>query len=174
MADAFGQEPDLDDGPEAGSGGVTPITVTLKAGKGFDAPWIVVRGSSVEEVREVLEDPGLGGLMKRTSEVATYFQDRYTPGSGSDSASRGSGSSGRSSYREGGSGRSTSRAAAREDPPGWAPEPPECDHGERVFATGEGKNGTWYAWDCPEKGTDDACRKDREFFNRPKSGGRRY
>lgn len=48
-----------------------PLVITLKAGTGFDSPWIVVRGSNPEEVVSKLNS--LDGVIEATLEAAGLF-----------------------------------------------------------------------------------------------------
>lgn len=43
------------------------LTVTLKAGAGYDAPWLVFHANSVEEALETLQHDGLDELMDLTA-----------------------------------------------------------------------------------------------------------
>lgn len=52
------------------------IVVTLKAGAGFDAPWIVIHGTSVEDVHQKFSDKRFVELMKRTRDAGLYFSGK--------------------------------------------------------------------------------------------------
>lgn len=49
------------------------LSITLKGGSGYDAPWIVIRANSVAEAQQHLEDEGLKTLIDQTKKVANYF-----------------------------------------------------------------------------------------------------
>lgn len=49
------------------------IVVTLKGGKGYEAPWIVIHAGTVEEANEHLNDEALADLIKQTQKVAEFF-----------------------------------------------------------------------------------------------------
>lgn len=49
------------------------IVVTLKAGRDYDAPWIVIHGDSVEDVLRHYDDKKFAELMARTRDAARYF-----------------------------------------------------------------------------------------------------
>lgn len=48
-----------------------PITITLKAGTGYDAPWIVVRGYDPDDVSAKLR--GIDSVVEATHEAAAKF-----------------------------------------------------------------------------------------------------
>jgi hypothetical protein len=51
------------------------LSVTLKGGKGYEAPWIVFKGTTVEEVHEELRKlQGNPDLLQATAIVAANFQ----------------------------------------------------------------------------------------------------
>lgn len=49
------------------------IVVTLKGGKGYEAPWIVIHANDVAEANAQLNDEGLADLIKQTKKVAEFF-----------------------------------------------------------------------------------------------------
>ncbi|MDK6577082.1 hypothetical protein QP281_24700, partial [Escherichia coli] len=49
------------------------IVVTLKGGKGYEAPWIVIHANTIEEANAHLNDEKLAGLIKQTQKVAEFF-----------------------------------------------------------------------------------------------------
>lgn len=49
------------------------VVVTLKGGKGYEAPWIVIRADSIEDAHEQVSNEALAGLMKQTKKVAEFF-----------------------------------------------------------------------------------------------------
>jgi hypothetical protein len=48
------------------------VVVTLKGGSGYDAPWIVLRAGTVEEMNSVLNTE-LSALMERVSKAGQHF-----------------------------------------------------------------------------------------------------
>ena len=49
------------------------IVVTLKGGKGYEAPWIVIHANDVADANEQLNDESLADLIKQTKKVAEFF-----------------------------------------------------------------------------------------------------
>ena len=49
------------------------IVVTLKGGKGYEAPWIVIHANDIAEANAHLNDEALAGLIKQTKKVAEFF-----------------------------------------------------------------------------------------------------
>lgn len=56
------------------------ITVTLKADKGFDAPWVVLSGDTAAEVRDVIGEVEQSGLLVDVGRVANAFKGYATTG----------------------------------------------------------------------------------------------
>ena len=48
------------------------IVVTLKGGKGYEAPWIVIHANDVNEANEQLNDENLADLIKQTKKAVSY------------------------------------------------------------------------------------------------------
>src|SRR5690606_2734362 len=49
------------------------VTITLKAGKGYDAPWVVLRGATVDEAHAHLDNPRFHELLQRVTKAGMYF-----------------------------------------------------------------------------------------------------
>lgn len=134
-----------------------PISVTLKGGKGFEAPWIVVRGESAGHVKELLNDvwrTNLGGAVIAT---ANTFQQEYASDQTANPVQAVTKALDGAVVSE----TPTSPAPSASAPQGQAAAPgpaPTCPHGERVYREGTGAKGKWRAWFCPApKGTPDQC-----------------
>lgn len=113
------------------------LTVTLKGGSGFDAPWIVLHGDTAAELLEQLNDEALKALIEQTSAVGKFFADKGPQAQGN----RGGGGGGRSGAPQG-----------AQQPPAGAPEAPGPDW---VFKSGTSKAGKpWKAW-MPPQGSDE-------------------
>ena len=63
-------------------GGTTAFTITFKAGLHYDAPWVVVRGESTEELLVQLDALGKTGVIAKTVEVSTELQGVYAAAQG--------------------------------------------------------------------------------------------
>src|ERR1044072_3483539 len=62
------------------------FTATLKFGGGYDAPWLVVRGSSAEETNERIKQAMTSGLMATVSQAAGHVISLGPAKPGADSA----------------------------------------------------------------------------------------
>ena len=107
------------------------VTVTLKGGAGFDAPWIVIHASDIADAHDQLSGDNasvLAKLMDRTRHAASHFTSL---------------------------GGAATPAPARpgQEAPAGLPEPPGPDW---TFKTGVGKNGkTWKAY-MPPRGSSES------------------
>jgi len=109
------------------------ITITLKGGSGFDAPWIVIHADDLEDASRQVNDEAalLADVMERVQKAGQHFA-----GLG---PSKPASSSGGAPARPGA------------EAPGGTPAAPGPDW---TYKTGVGKNGkTWKAW-MPPRGSD--------------------
>lgn len=141
------------------SGGVRPvsndndkISVTLKGGTGYDAPWIVVKGTSVQEALDTLNEIREKGLMDVTAKAAGMFQG-YVGGA---SHAAGAGASQGTGQQGGGY---SQRPPAQPSGPPPGVEARNCRHGQMVYRTGMSKfNKPYQAFFCPQpKESHDKC-----------------
>ena len=108
------------------------LTVTLKGGAGFDAPWIVIHATDVDDALDLFGDPAnLATLMERVQSAGKFFTGlapaKAAPAAGGAPARPGN-----------------------EAPAGVAAAPGP----DWTYKTGVGKNGkTWRAW-MPPRGSD--------------------
>lgn len=111
------------------------IVTTLKGGAGFDAPWVVIHASSVEE-SDALLDQAFADYLKKVQRVASFFSGGLSAPSGGSAPQQ--------------SPRSRAPQGATEPPP-WFPPPPAEGW---VYKTGKKKNGdgVYHAWAPPHKG----------------------
>lgn len=49
------------------------VVVTLKGGKGYDAPWVVLHCDTVAEANAILANDGIVELLDRTTKAGQYF-----------------------------------------------------------------------------------------------------
>jgi hypothetical protein len=161
VSDPFAPEPDQPPAPvetnndafeteEPYSVTQTPdeVSLTFKAGPGFDAPWVVLRTSTIFRALEFLggsvdanstEAEALAQVFQRAAKAASGFHTVYGPSSGGNGTSGGSAP-----------GRSNGRPQGATQAPEWAGSAPTCPHGTRVYKTKIGNNGSpWHAWACP-------------------------
>lgn len=107
------------------------LTVTLKGGAGFDAPWIVIHAADVDDALDTFADSAkLAALMEKVQSAGKFF-------------------TGLAPAKAAASGGAPARPGA--EAPAGTPEAPGPDW---TFKTGIGKNGkTWKAW-MPPRGSD--------------------
>jgi len=139
------------EGPEA------PFTVTLKGGAGFEAPWLVLRGSSAEDVVALLGEAQINELPKLIGEFAGDF--RAKAGAGAPSASGGARGGSPSPQRASTPrGRQASSGASapqnQQQDVEYHPEGIECHCGgavqyKKITAKASGK--TFEMWVCPNQ-----------------------
>jgi hypothetical protein len=117
----------------------TEVSATLKAGTGYDAPWLVARGpNAAAVVAELRSWFGEGGLIDATARTAEAF--KRATGNDKPAASQ-----------------QRQPQPAATPPPGM--EPKKCKHGAMVFRSGTSKKGNPYkVWSCPSTDQDDQCR----------------
>lgn len=102
------------------------VTVTLKGGKGFEAPWIVIHANSTQEALDILNEESMKELNDRVHDVATYFNRVETVSSNGKPASA-----------------SQPPAGAPACPPGW------------TFKSGVSKSGKPYKGYFPPQGSNE-------------------
>lgn len=92
------------------------ITVTLKGGRDFDAPWIVIHADDAEDALATLSEPSMRTLIERTREIARVFAGSTQPGP-----------------QRGNDGQKGRPAGATQPPNG---ETPTCAHGQMIYRSG--------------------------------------
>lgn len=131
--------PDVDDSRE--------VSVTLKAGAGYDAPWIVFRASSAGEVasmmRDAFSDAQLHEVVLRAAQLFRMPQPapQAAPQAAPPQPQQNSGG--------------WQSAPQNSTPPGM--DAPTCPHGPRIYKSGTSARGNWSAWFCPA-GRESGCK----------------
>lgn len=136
--------------------GNAAISITLKAGQGYDSPWVVIRADDPQAALNRLNAVGQLGILARTAEVATELQGVYAAARPVQNGGIGAtavaveGTQAQAGWSSGGG-----QQAAQS---GGTPSP-RCQHGERVFREGVSKKtGKPYkAWYCPNPNRDAQC-----------------
>lgn len=113
--------------------GSDKIVVTLKGGAGYDAPWIVFHGGTVQEVNATIQEAFSAGLHETVRKASQAF----APAQASP-AFRGA------------------AQATPQTPVQAQGDDKTCPHGQRVHRTGTSARGPWSAWFCPA-GKDSGC-----------------
>jgi hypothetical protein len=133
------------------------LTVTLKAGTGFDSPWLVFHANSVDEAVDTLQHEKLDELMDLTARKGKELAKAFGGSQGfSKPAAASSG---------GGWSKPAQQAAAGSVE--WDAEEEEytCAHGGAVQRKGESAKGPWTGYFCPQpKGSPDQCSP--KFLNK--------
>lgn len=129
------------------------FVATLKYGSGYEAPWLVVRGSSAPELSARIKEAMSSGLMTTVGQAAAHVVTLAPRKPGADSTPK---------TFQGGqvvnavTGQPVQQQAPAAPAGGGAPS---CQHGPRTFREGVGKNGPWAAYFCPTpQGTPDQCK----------------
>jgi hypothetical protein len=111
------------------------LTVTLKGGTGFDAPWVVVHATDATDALGQLKDPSMKELLDFAAETGSYFAGLKKPAESAPS--------------NGGAG---TQAAASGDSGKF------CKHGQMQHKSGVKNGKTWQGFFCPSpRGTPDQC-----------------
>lgn len=132
------------------------LTVTLKAGGGYDAPWLVFHTNSVDEALSALQHDQLDELMDLTARKGKELAKAF---GGSQGFSKPAGSTS--------TGFSKAAAAQPAGAVEWDAEAEEytCAHGGAVQRKGESAKGPWTGYFCPEpKESNNKCTP--KFLNK--------
>lgn len=119
------------------------VTVTLKGGEGFAAPWVVIHAENAQDALEQLNDKNMGELLKRVRQVSDFF------------VQSGGNASQRQSQNQ--PAQQSQRPPQQQAPNG---ETKTCQHGEMVFRSGVSKaSGKPYkGFFCPSSDRNDQCK----------------
>jgi hypothetical protein len=121
------------------------VVVTLKGGGGFDAPWIVIHASCLEDALAQLADDKLRELMDRVKRAALYFS-----GGGSAPAQQ-------PQQRPSGGSQQLGKPAGADQAPNG--EQKFCAHGAMTYRAGMSKAGKAYqGFFCPERDRSQQCK----------------
>lgn len=122
------------------------VSVTLKGGRDFDAPWVVIRAANPAEALTLLEDEATKELLKTAAKFGAVFA-----GLGGDAKPKTGGNSG------GGGGGQRQAPGAKEHPTG---RKEFCEHGEMEYKTGvAAKSGKPYKlFSCPSRDRANQCK----------------
>jgi hypothetical protein len=135
-----------------------PVQVTIKGPATISqAPWLNFQGQSVDEVKEQILEVFPGTEFDSFAELVSKVYVEYgavlsaTVGLAAPAAPQAA-----SIQSEG---PAPQWATAAPTAANGAPPAPQCQHGEKVYRSGVGKNGAWTAWFCPSpKGTPGQCK----------------
>jgi hypothetical protein len=122
------------------------VSVTLKAGTEFSAPWVVCRGGSIEEVTEILNNQGkVKALLNIAAQAGREFQAVYRLGA--------AGVTGEVTQVQTAP---TPQAQPAQAAPQGGPPAPQCPHGAMVWKDFTSKAGNHVRGHfCPGPGRTD-------------------
>lgn len=128
-----------------------PLKATLKAGGGFEAPWLTIDADNAEDLYNRLQDVTAhdGQLLAKIAEVAEQLRAAHTVyvTPASQPASSGFGSGATQTHSE----------------PAPSGQVKTCPHGTRTRREGNGSKGKWVGYFCPlPKGDPNQCKPEWE------------
>lgn len=145
------------------------ITVTLKAGTGFEAPWIVIHASDVRDAISQIDTGDFATLAERTVSAAEFFRGAHNvkKGLSAQPAETSNRQDGPSWSQQGSGGpAATSQGYAPAQQQQQAPAAPtdakSCVHGPMVYREAKpGSGKSWRAYFCPTpQGTPNQCKPE--------------
>lgn len=115
-----------------------PIKATLKAGGGYEAPWVTVDANTPEELNDRLDGLANLGSLGKVVEVAELLRAAHVVASPSPAPAAGA-------------------TVTQSAPP--VSSGPVCPHGARTRREGNGAKGKWVGYFCPlQKGDPNQCK----------------
>ena len=155
----------------------TGVTVTLKAGTGFEAPWIVIHAESVTDAKNQIDTGDFAALAERTVAAAEFFRSAHSVKTGLPTGGGQQAPAPQQAYAQGSSfgggdrglnapqQQSWSNQGSQQQAPQFAqPAAPQggktCIHGDMTFREGVSKTSgkPYRAFFCPApKGTPNQC-----------------
>lgn len=120
------------------------VTVTLKGGTGFNAPWVVIHGSTVSDALGQLSEEDLPSLLEKAQKASKFFADKAEAPTPAPVA-------------QGGAQTQSGQPAASAAGQGGAVK--TCVHGTMVVRAGVKNGKAWSGHFCPTpQGTPDQCK----------------
>lgn len=121
------------------------ISVTLKGGTGYDAPWVVVRDSDPEKVLETMKDSAMGEVIEWAAKIGAHFGNKvveYKPAAKS------------SPQPQQQAPQSAAQPATQSSGDGR-----QCAHGAMIYRDGVSKAGNAYkGYFCPAQDRSEQCK----------------
>jgi hypothetical protein len=150
----------------------TGVTVTLKAGVGFEVPWIVIHAESVDDALRQIDSGPFATLAERTVAAAEFFRAAHNVKTGlaansapaqAAPAQQGWNTSAQAAppafVPQAQPQQAYAQAATQQAPPVQQGAGETCIHGAMKYKeSAPGAAKTWKAWMCPTpKGTAGQC-----------------
>lgn len=116
------------------------VTVTLKAGQGFEAPWIVIHADNADDALEQINSGSFATLAERTVAAADFFRAAHNvkTGLGKESVQQQPAQQAGPAWSQQGSQQAPAQGGAK-----------QCIHGDMVFRSGTSGKGPWKGYFCP-------------------------
>lgn len=141
------------------------VVVTIKAGTGFDAPWVVFHAANNAEAADLLGAAQATGLFALVAEASKSLQGQFNVGQ----ILGGRPVQAPAAAEQGWNAGPPQQAPVQQQqpqaqngpPPGH--NPPSCPHGVKQYITKVGAKGPWHAWGCPAP-KNDPSQCGLEFF----------
>lgn len=123
-------------------------SITFKAGTGYNAPWLVLKPSSMEEAQEMVNHEDLSELLDQIARKNKEFEKAFggAPTSAKPASSGGWGSKNKPAAK-------SSQGQVEETDDGY-----ECEHGEAVYKSGKTNGRKWAGYFCPSRDRDEQCK----------------
>jgi hypothetical protein len=150
------------------------LTATIKAGAGYDAPWIVVRADNPQQLAERLN--AVANLTGPLVAAAQVLQGEWSgqqgggqanPGNQGFGGNQGGGNGGFSGQGNGGynGNQNQGGGGGQQGGGGGTPEPPgrpNCAHGEMLWKTGKRKldSKAYAMWTCQSRDRNNQCKPE--------------
>lgn len=136
--------------PQSGDG--NKVSVTLKGGTGYEAPWVVVYGTDIPDALTQMKsyENELKELIDRTAKVGSYFaRSGHSAPRGSTQQNNGGGQAQQQ----------TSTPPQQQAPSSVSDDKKTCKHGDRIFKSGfnQQKQKEWKALFCPVQNKAEQC-----------------
>jgi hypothetical protein len=148
----------------------TGVTVTLKAGPGFESPWIVIHAESVADAKAQINQGEFAELAERTVAAAEFFRAAHNVKSGlaanepqqaAPPAQQQSWSGGGAATAQttGGGWSQQGSGQTQQQAPAQSGEGKQCVHGAMTFREGVGKQSgkPYKAFFCPAPKGSNQC-----------------
>jgi hypothetical protein len=129
----------------------TGLTVTLKAGTGFEAPWIVIHAADATDALNQINTGDFATLAERTVSAAEFFRAAHNVKNGLAAREPAVQQPPQQEWNNTGSAPNWSQQGSQQAAPAPAAQDgKQCAHGAMVYREAKpGSGKTWRAYFCP-------------------------